>query len=683
MNKNYWIELIGFDKDNIEKSAQAFIDKQEGKIHSIFLLLYDVDFVNDHQGMEKEYFLKYMECSYNGHEYNAERQIQRWTNFDLKALIDCFHTKGVKVFCSVFNLTTGRSENGETVNTSTLVKFPEVMEFSSKKYAYNQGSVHVLKRFKTGEYFEDYFLENLVKVLLDYGFDGYHIADGISSGRLRVPNGDFSDDMVGQFLAYTKIVLPDDIPLTTKNKKEHLLRYHFIMDNLRYEWTEFISERFAQFFKKIVDKLHSINKLVYFNNAWTCSPFEAYYRYGVDYRKLAKSGVDAMVFEDTGGSATLLSYESLWVQVGEERRKFNQMRFRLTQMALKLATDIPIYNMTTLQDNEEQWNFIDNDFNEYRSMIARRSIAYLRNEKGGYEKGCQGSLYCLSDGLSKQVWDSIHQTESFFDVDKVLGEYGFTAVYVENFEKEAKKLMKDKGYYSDASYYELVKSGLPITSMVKESNIDAVKGNLLAFTDMLDERTLQVLEREQNKVVVAIGYEDRLNKKPTASFVCGELKINVYNTQKEVRRVLNGYKKAQLDEILDCHWPQKLRQDQVNSKLFSELVEYLSSEALFPYVLKPSQVRDLFGRKIMQGWGRLEKEDCRIFTYRIDENRALAFVFNMQTYYIAPFIKMPFAFESVRMLGKPHWHSVSVMHDSVVHFQLTQRNVEVLEFIIK
>ena len=94
-------------------------------------------------------------------------------------------------------------------------------------------------------------------------------------------------------------------------------------------------------------------------------------------------------------------------------------------------------------------------------------------------------------------------------------------------------------------------------------------------------------------------------------------------------------------------------------------------------------MRDVLGRKIMQGWGRLEKEDCRIFTYRIDENRALAFVFNMQTYYLAPFIKMPFEFKSVRMLGKPHWHSVSVMQDNVVHFQITQRNVEVLEFIIK
>ena len=683
MEKHYWIELIGFDKDNIEKSAQEFIDKQEGRIDSVFLLLYDIDFINDHRGMEEEYSLKYMECSYNGHEYNAERKIQRWTNFDLKNLVDCFHEKGVKVFCSVLNMAIGRNEKGTMIKTSTFVNYPEVMEFSSKKYAYNTGSVYVLKRFKTGEYFEDYFSENLIKVLQDYDFDGYHIADGISSGRLRVPNGDFSDDMVEQFLAKTNIVLPNDIPLVTKNKKEHRRRYQFLMEHFRYEWTEFISWRFGEFFKKIVSKVHSVGKLAYFNNTWTCSPFEAYYRYGVDYRKLVASEIDAMVFEDTGGSGTLLSYESLWVQISEERRKFNQMRFRLTQMFLKATTDIPIVNMTTLQDTEEQWNFIDNDFNEYRSMIARRSIALLENGQGGYEKGCQGSLYCLSDGLAKHVWDSIHKTEDFFNVEKVMATYGFTAVCVEKFEAEAKKFMQDKELYSDACYYELVKSGLPITAMVRERDIDSVKGNVLAFTDMMQEKTLQRIEGETEKIVVTVGYIQRLRKKPTATFTCGGLKICVYNTKRALERTINGYKKVPNTEILDCHWPEKLRQDIVNPKLFDELLMYLSEENTFPYVLKPSKVRSMDGKKIMQGWGNIDKEDCRIFTYQTEPNKAIAFVFNMEAHYISPFIKMPFAFEKARVLGKPHWHSVQIMKDNVVHLQVTQRNVEIIEFIIK
>ena len=60
----------------------------------------------------------------------------------------------------------------------------------------------------------------------------------------------------------------------------------------------------------------------------------------------------------------------------------------------------------------------------------------------------------------------------------------------------------------------------------------------------------------------------------------------------------------------------------------------------------------------------------------------LAVVFNMQTYYVAPFIKIPFSFEHVKVLGKPHWHSVKVFPNNVVHMQLTQRNVEVLEFTL-
>lgn len=100
-------------------------------------------------------------------------------------------------------------------------------------------------------------------------------ADGISSARLTVQNGDYSDDMIGQYLY--KGDLPENI--LRAGEKE---RADFIFRERLPEWLAFLSERWGEFYNVILRAVKGAGKAVFFNSCWTREPFEAYYRYGLD-----------------------------------------------------------------------------------------------------------------------------------------------------------------------------------------------------------------------------------------------------------------------------------------------------------------------------------------------------------------------------------------------------------------
>ena len=86
--KWYWIELIGFDKEQPDLGVEDFLSRIPKDICGISLLLYTVDFVCLHTGLAQEQPLPRAACSYGGHPYNEERKLQSWTNWELKRLIE-------------------------------------------------------------------------------------------------------------------------------------------------------------------------------------------------------------------------------------------------------------------------------------------------------------------------------------------------------------------------------------------------------------------------------------------------------------------------------------------------------------------------------------------------------------------------------------------------------------------
>ena len=113
-NKNFhnsiWIELIGFDKNDVKNSVVRYLNNVGFKPDSVSLHLTSVNFVNGYKGMVSEYELPPYACSYAGHAENDERPRQNWTNYDLRNLVTELKNNGVKVFASFFDLVTDYSE---------------------------------------------------------------------------------------------------------------------------------------------------------------------------------------------------------------------------------------------------------------------------------------------------------------------------------------------------------------------------------------------------------------------------------------------------------------------------------------------------------------------------------------------------------------------------------------------
>ena len=96
-----WIELIGFDNTSKDYGVYSFIETAGFVPDIVSFHLSSVDFVNTHQGIEKECLLPIYACSYGGHTHNDDRERQDWTNWQMKGLVDALHNRGVKVFFSL------------------------------------------------------------------------------------------------------------------------------------------------------------------------------------------------------------------------------------------------------------------------------------------------------------------------------------------------------------------------------------------------------------------------------------------------------------------------------------------------------------------------------------------------------------------------------------------------------
>jgi hypothetical protein len=174
----------------------------------------------------------------------------------------------------------------------------------------NEGAyLHPLKRFNDGTYYEDFFAERANKVLADYGIDGVHLADAFCPPCVQLIEGDWSDDMLSQFLQRNPIDLPKRItlPLTDEKSAGIKARAEYIWNRHRAVWVRFVTDRWEEFFKKLCDKLHANGREVSVCNAWTSEPFEAIYRYGIDYKKLQRAGVDRIYLEDQ--ATAIYSYD--------------------------------------------------------------------------------------------------------------------------------------------------------------------------------------------------------------------------------------------------------------------------------------------------------------------------------------------------------------------------------------
>ena len=79
--KGIWIELIGFDNALPDYGVREYLSRMPVKPEFVSLLLFDAELVHTHAGLERDFPLGDLQCSYFGRPFNEERRRQDWTAF--------------------------------------------------------------------------------------------------------------------------------------------------------------------------------------------------------------------------------------------------------------------------------------------------------------------------------------------------------------------------------------------------------------------------------------------------------------------------------------------------------------------------------------------------------------------------------------------------------------------------
>lgn len=388
-----WMNLLGFERNDEDRGVERFL-KQTGFVpDGVAALLCNPDFFHQHKGMEEEYVLPPDNCAYWGIPKNAERERQPWTNHDLRELTKNLTKAGSKVYASIFGVTLGNMFHKEWI-----YEHREIMSHGVSGADRAHG-IFVLKRFKDGSYYEDFFIDKLCETLTDYGMHGVHLADAFCPppGGM-ISKMDYSTDYVDQFITHSKIKLPEEISLSMgdDSAKAELARSKWILKNVRAEWVEFNAWRWERFFQKMCTRLHAIGKEAIVLGMYCTDPFETLYCIGLDSERIVNAGVDYI-------SANILP-TSCFIAGKDDRPDYFH---KYIALASTTAAHLPkghLISMLSVQDATEEWSAI-----HHAPCRHERDIytipAYQVIDGEGTRRAIDGFFICLGDGICREDWN--------------------------------------------------------------------------------------------------------------------------------------------------------------------------------------------------------------------------------------------------------------------------------------
>lgn len=501
-----WTELIAFDNQKPDFGVNQYLKATGFTPKAICLLIGSPDFVLSHAGIEKEVDLPKEYCSREGHEFNRERKRQDWTNHQLRSLIQGLKKKGVEVYLSSFSKYTRDREHREWIRDHLEVL--HVWRKYGKAWALN-----CLSRLNDGSYFEDYFAKQMVRTLTDYGFDGWHGADGFGPLSGSIHDTSFSDDMIDQFATTSGLKLPEvvtgkcghDVPKLTA-------RGDWILKHKRAEWCEFYADRWARFWSTMVTALHAHKKKAVINSAWGRAPFESLYRYGIDYQRIAATGVDGIIVETVAASLAM-----------DPRLANTDRHDDFLSMLMLIRACVPetrLIYLQTVHDVVEQWDAI-----HHHPTVLEREIYALPNvfhitSDGKLKPSGDGFLVCLGDGLNRDEWGWLESRWNMAFTQPPQGTDGVTVVWSDAaYRAQMVDFIHTRTWNTHRLLYQFMSAGATVQTTVNVNSMEHARGAILVpNSHLLPADELTKVMKYQGGPIVLIGRKVDSLPKPDLEF---------------------------------------------------------------------------------------------------------------------------------------------------------------------
>ena len=501
MDRWYWVELSGFDNELPDYGVKSYLSRNQSTT-GVSLLFAHIDIL-----FAKEEVLAPTACSYGGHEYNRERRRQEWTKTQLKGLVRELRSHGVKVFFSCFDMT-------DTITDPAWLCYGRKGKPSRL--------VYVIKKLENGTV-GDVVIGRIRDVLEEYGFDGLQLGDGLSSNRPSIENGDFSVP----FCRQSGISIPEK--LMGEDVESYAARRAWILKHKRYEWICFLADAWADFYGKLFD---AIKKPIMFNIAWTRGPFEALYRYGLDYGRCALDRAFAVMIEENSATRAITSPEDEGaVEFSLAHRDTFPYEYALMQQQIKLHTNgLQQISLMPISDTQEQWDALRHCPTELTRAIVKRYNNFVWKD-GKFIPCCDAPHYCLSDGIPAEDWRWLAKQESYRlpPVDLVegfVGVYNPDALY-----RDVAQFCRKKHYFGAALQQELICAGLHVGAQVALADVSTFdRAKALLVTDLDTYTAAQKAEFAKTKLpILAVGEDVDLPLENCTRYTGKYLSVALYN----------------------------------------------------------------------------------------------------------------------------------------------------------
>lgn len=489
-----WTQLLGFDKNEADKGVKTFLENTGFVPDGVYALVHHADFVHQYRGMDEEYILPPDNCAYFGIPFNAERQRQEWTNHDVRTLATELKNAGSGLYFTLFAHTLDNRFHNEWVEDHPEVK------------AHARGGVRMyhclLKHFKDGTLYEDFFIDKACEVLKDYNMKGIHIADWFWT--VRMAYADFSCDLVEQFTKYTGIKMPDSVNTQSDEAEIEDARADYIWANLRKEWILFINRRWADFYKKLCDRVHAIGCEVSVLGMYCTDPFETRYCLGIDLNMLSEAGVDWITENILPSSCFATS---------DDTPLYFHRYMAIAPLTAAHVKKSRLISMLGLQDATEEW-----DMMHHLPCLHERDLytmmAYQLQTASGAKRALEGYLLCLCDGIRKEDWVKEHRLLEIGMSGKVKKSLSPVMLWSDTaYENMLGEYIEHKRITPFKLFYELGKSGAMLGGAVRSEDLKGFDGSLVVPDfDMLSEEERNLVASYKGKMIITAKKECDITK---------------------------------------------------------------------------------------------------------------------------------------------------------------------------
>lgn len=396
-NGNYliWSYMRCFHHQKPDFGIDEYLERVVKKPDGFVALVYHPDFIHRHQGMDDEIVLPPHCCGYRRdyRRFSEERIAElSWTNHQIRDLARELHKRDMTFYISVMG-----AYYDDAFDTEWLSENPEALFERIDR----QEQLCALRRLKDGTYYEDFFVEKLVRVLEDYEADGIHLCDAFAPLAEVLASGDYSWDMIDQFCAHTGIEIPEHIKAlgednTAANKEA---RQKWIWYSHREAWIRFYDWRWTGFFTKVCNAVHKIGKKVSTLGMYISDPLRSMYTMGTDIRHWADAGVDFF-------TPNILP-TSVYLNTREYDYGFTFHQFTTYIPAIKgMAPDACMYQMLGLRDEEEEWDVLRHEPNKFERDIFT-SMGYHLVGPDGLTRCIDRPYVTIGDSIEKRDWELV------------------------------------------------------------------------------------------------------------------------------------------------------------------------------------------------------------------------------------------------------------------------------------